>query len=213
MTAGKHGIRNPVDSTATGPGNQKRARAVSILPVTTYVCKDGCAGAAAGFSTESAGLAHNWSELAAAWVRRAESATRGANGHSAQSAPSRSKGCTPRGEPERSERLAESAKVSKFKAASGREFAAPHALIANDKGRCAQSDARTSNDARTSHHGRGRRTLVRVRFFFVVLFGNVVFRNFVGSHFALIGVRRVFHAANRFGFEILSFFFQFGHGF
>ena len=55
-------------------------------------------------------------------------------------------------------------------------------------------------------------SLVRVRFFFVVLFGNVIFRNFVRAYFALIGVGRALDAAYGFGFEVLPFLFEFRYG-
>ena len=47
----------------------------------------------------------------------------------------------------------------------------------------------------------------------VVFAGHVVFGNFFGGHFALIGVAGVFHAADYFCFVLLAFFRQFFHAF
>ena len=42
---------------------------------------------------------------------------------------------------------------------------------------------------------------------------NVVFKHFPSTHFALIGIGSVLHAADGFSFHVLAFFHQFFHAF
>jgi hypothetical protein len=71
----------------------------------------------------------------------------------------------------------------------------------------------------------GRRDLVRGDFhfwqfrrfwqfrliLFLVFLRNVILRKLPGSHFALVGIAGILHAAYRFGFHVLPFFQQLFH--